>query len=192
MTRPSAAHARLREATANDHARVDASFADGLHDVATYQRYVRGMQALLNGLAKNDAALAADYVAHQHHLSEDLTAHGLNAPTFVPSLRIANDDARLGARYVIEGSALGARLLQRQAQALGYSPTQGAAFLAYHVDRGITHWPQLMQALAQHDPASPNFQTVRGAARETFALAATCFDPMGLSAKDLDEGQHRD
>lgn len=184
MSRPSAAHALLREATAADHARVDASFAEGLHDASAYQRYVRGMHALLNCLEKSDAALAAAYATPRALLADDLTALGLNAPSPPPPLTFSDDHARLGARYVVEGSALGARLLQRQARALGHSATQGATFLAYHVDRGYTHWPRLMQALAPLDPASPEFQTVLHAAQQTFALAATCFDPMGLAGMD--------
>ncbi len=192
MTGPSAAHARLREATADDHARVDASFADGLRDAPTYQRYVRGMHALLNCLENSDTALAATYATPLALLADDLPALGLNAPTPPPPLTFTDNLARLGAGYVIEGSALGARLLLRQAQSRGHSSTQGATFLAYHVDRGYTHWPRLMQALAPLDPTSPEFQTVLHAAQQTFALAATCFDRMGLPAKDPDEGQNPD
>lgn len=166
-------------------------FADDLHDAAAYQRYVRGMHALLNCLEKSDVALGGEYTAHRALLADDLAALGLVAPEPLPPLVFSDDDARLGARYVIEGSALGARLLQRQALSLGYSPAQGAAFLTYHVARGTTHWPQLMQALAQHDPASPAFHTVLTSAQQTFALAATCFDPMGLPARDPNEGQDR-
>ena len=187
MTGPSAAHARLREATAADHARVDASFADGLRDAPAYRRYVRGMHALLNCLGKSDAALAAAFVTPLALLADDLSTLGLHAPNAPHLLSVADDAARLGACYVIEGSALGARLLQRQAQLLGHSPTQGATFLAYHVDRGYTHWPRLMQALAPLDPTSPEFQTVLDAARDTFALAAACFDPMGRLAKEMDD-----
>lgn len=191
MTGPSASHARLREATAPDHARVDACFADGLCDAGSYLRYVRGMHALLSGLAQHDATMASEYADHRMLLGEDLAALGVPARVPPTTSAMGDDDARLGARYVFEGSALGARLLQRQALALGHTPVSGARFLAYHVDRGYTHWPRLMQALAQHDPASPGFQATLTAARDTFALAAACFDPMGATAKDLDERPDR-
>lgn len=192
MTPRTAAHACLREATAVDHARVDGSFPHGLQDAAIYQRYLRGMHALLATLGESDAGLAAEYAAHRQRIADDLAAIAACPPAARDVIDIPDAHARLGARYVIEGSALGARLLQRQARALGHDATLGATFLAYHVDRGYTHWPRLMLALAQHDPASPGFQTVLAAARNTFALAATCFAPMGLLAKEADErpGSH--
>lgn len=179
MTAASAPHARLREGTRDGHARVDACFADGLHDAASYRRYLGGMHALLGALAASDALLAADYRHHRALLDDDLSALGLPAPAQPTAPIIDGEDARLGARYVIEGSAMGARLLLRQALALGHSPAAGARFLTYHVDRGTTHWPRLVHALAGLDPASSDFDSVLAAARGTFALAASCFDPMG-------------
>ena len=193
-TRAAPAHARLREATGIDHARVDACFPNGLQDAASYRRYLGGMQRLLHALADADADIAREFAPHRRHIEADLRGLGMRpaAPAGRIDIALDGDDARLGARYVIEGSALGARILQRQAHALGYDASGGAGFLAYHVQRGTTHWPRLMQALAQHDPASPGFHALLAAARDTFALAAACFDPMGPPAEDTDEGQDRD
>ena len=187
----SAAHVRLREATAADHARVDGCFAQGLHDDASYRRYVQGMHALPNGLALGNAGLASMYAEPRERLEQDLSALGAAPLSPAYSLNIgASDAARLGARYVVEGSALGARVLFRQAEALGHTSANGARFLAYHVGRSYTHWPLLVQALTVIDPDAPEFQTALTAARDTFALAAACFDPMGSVAKETDEGPH--
>lgn len=193
MTTPSIAHARLRKATASDHARVDACFAQGLHDDASYQRYLCGMQVLLQSLANADAGLAEEYAAHRAHIEQDLQTLGMEASFPVPGApRIHSDTARLGARYVIEGSAMGARVLQRQAATLGHAPARGAAFLAYHAGRGATHWPRCMDALAGQNPASPGFETLLATARDTFALAARCFDPMGTITRGANGQPSRD
>ncbi|SIQ29894.1 biliverdin-producing heme oxygenase [Solilutibacter tolerans] len=190
MTPRTAAHTRLREATAVDHARVDGCFPHGLQDAAAYRRYLRGMHALLTALSNRDEQLNVGYAIHRQHLADDLLALDARSASLPSGIDILDPHARLGVRYVIEGSALSARLLLRQAEALGHHATSGATFLTHHVDRGITHWPRLMQALAQHDPATSDFKTVIASARNTFALAASCFDPMG-SAGDVDEGQDR-
>lgn len=177
MTPVSPAQARLRQATSGLHARLDACFEHGLRDSASYHRYLQGMHGLLHALAAADVGLDAAFASHRAHLQADLAATGAG---FLPTpthdvIRIAGDSERLGARYVIEGSSLGARVLLRQAQTLGHDPECGATFLAYHVRHGLLHWPRCLQALAACDPDAADFAVLLQAARDTFALAATCF-----------------
>ncbi|MGY0505779.1 biliverdin-producing heme oxygenase [Luteimonas sp. e5] len=173
MSGSSPAHARLRAATAHDHARVDACFPDGLADAASYRRYLRGMQVLLATLGEADPGLAEDFAGLLEALRQDL-GHSVPA-SLPPAPRIPCAMARLGVRYVIDGSALGARLLLRQVHALGPNAGAGTAFLAYHVERSQQAWPALQHALASQDPASPPFTVLLDSARNTFALAADCF-----------------
>lgn len=171
----SPAHACLRQATASAHARLDGCFPQGLHDDASYRRYLQGMQGLLDALTAADAELGSRFVQHRQRLQQDLDAAGIANVPPPASMRVRGQAERLGARYVIEGSTLGARQLLRQVQTLGHVPDRGAAFLAYHVQHGRLHWPQLLDALAACDPGAADFPRLLQAARDTFALAATCF-----------------
>ena len=176
MSAISPAHARLRAASAPDHARVDACFPRGLEDAATYRRYLRGMHGLLSALARACPRLADEYAPMREALAADLEALGSTPPAPPGLPPITDEAARLGARYVIEGSAMGARLLQRQAERLGHGPGPGGRFLAYHVARGEHAWPALKSALARLDADTASFEDVLRSTRDTFALAATCFD----------------
>ena len=174
MSATSPAHARLRAASADDHVRVDGCFPQGLDDVTAYRRYLRGMHALLVALADADAGLAQAYAHHRMLLEADMAALSI-APLAAPQApRIDDDATRLGARYVIEGSAMGARLLLRQATALGFDRESGARFLAYHAEQGGAQWPQFKQQLASQDPADPGFARLIQTTCDTFALAARC------------------
>lgn len=177
MTPVSPAQARLRQATARLHARLDACFEHGLRDAASYHRYLQGMHGLLTALAGADPGLDAAFAGHRARLQADLaaTGAGVSSTPLHGGIRIAGDSERLGSRYVIEGSSLGARVLLRQAQALGHDPECGATFLAYHVQHGLLHWPRCLQALAACDADAADFVVLLHAARNTFALAATCF-----------------
>ena len=181
MTGVQPAHARLRAATAAGHARVDGCFPDGLRDAEDYRRYLRGMAALLAALAAADAELADAFIAQRGRLAQDMQATGTTAMPAPTASVLAGNAGRLGARYVVEGSALGARVLLRQAQALGHGPAHGASFLAYHAERGRTHWPRLLQALAACDADGAAFPALLAGARDSFALAAACLAPVGGS-----------
>lgn len=175
MSATSPAHARLREATRDDHARVDGCFPDGLCDVGTYRRYLRGMQALLAALARADAELATAFARHRALLKADLADLGA-APfeTPPPAPHIDGGAARTGARYVVEGSAMGARLLLRQAVSLGFKDGYGARFLAYHAGQADADWVRFRRQLASQAPEHPDFARLIETTRDTFALAATC------------------
>ena len=175
MSTTSPAHARLREATRDDHARVDGCFPHGLHDAEAYRRYLRGMHALLDALAGADAELAAAFARHRALLEADLADVGARPSAAPPAApRIDGLAARTGARYVIEGSAMGARLLLRQAAALGFDREYGARFLAYHAGQADADWDRFRRQLASQAPEHPDFARLIETTRDTFALAAAC------------------
>ncbi len=140
MTRPPPRlRERLRAATRDAHARVDACFPRGLEDQATYRRYLLGMQALVDaleaGLARTPLDPAwAEWRRPQRGdwLADDLRTLGLQPMPDGPALAIADAAEAAGALYVIEGSAMGASQLQRQAAALGFGAGHGALFLDRH------------------------------------------------------------
>ncbi len=78
----------------------------------------------------------------------------------------------LGALYVIEGSALGAMLLRKQAQQLGLSENYGARHLASQTSEPA-RWRSFVAKLDERDPH--RYDAMLNAASETFELAQRCF-----------------
>jgi heme oxygenase len=121
-------HQLLRAHTAAAHARVDAGLDGGLRDAAAYAAYLDGMAEFLDAAAAviGDEAWLGEA---RRHLAIDRGQAVLPAARPRPSA--AADPAQVaGWRYVVAGSTLGARLLLRDARALGPRAMRGTAFLA--------------------------------------------------------------
>jgi heme oxygenase len=176
---------RLRAATRNAHARVDARFAGGLVSVAAYHAYLLGMDALLRAC---DAALQRTPPGgawqpwsndeRRRHLGADLAALGLHPAIAAPGMVLASRGEAIGALYVIEGSALGARQLQQDATRLGFDGDRGAAFLSHHAG-GPARWPRFVAQLdalpASLAPALEAGALAGGdAARDAFQTSGDC------------------
>ncbi|MCY0093550.1 biliverdin-producing heme oxygenase [Hoeflea ulvae] len=108
----------------------------------------------------------------------DLAAHDL-ADLGVPKLPEAEvpsrdwtPESRLGALYVLEGSALGARLLMRRAQALGLHADFGARHLA-HQASDSQRWRGFLGVL--ESVPSDMHATVLSAARDMFGVALAIY-----------------
>lgn len=120
----------LREQTSELHQRLDAqvgSFAS----TSQYRNFVEQGFRFRNVA---EPACAGFPGWSPHSLVEDMRRDLLDldcpVPTFLPSpIAFQDDAARLGAFYVLEGSSLGARLLIRRAEALGFSAAFGARHL---------------------------------------------------------------
>jgi len=175
-----AANARrfaLRDQTRTNHESLD-TLVGGLTDRAAYARYLRGM-TLFRGHA--DAQLAAiawpaDGPARPHPLHAALLADMADlglvpdvAP--LPALPVGGVSACFGAVYVLEGSALGAKLLRRQAEALGLDAAFGARHLVQQTQGG--GWAPFLAALDAVSDYDED-QAV-AAARATFASARAAF-----------------
>ena len=105
-------------------------------------------------------------------LSADLAAlqlAPLTAPCVVPAGVVTSAANALGAMYVLEGSTLGGRIIERQcAVPLGMSPAHGGAFYHGYGARTGALWQAFGVALELHDTN----------ARERAAMlhgARTCF-----------------
>jgi heme oxygenase len=121
-------HQLLRAHTASAHARVDAGLDGGLRDAHAYAAYLDGMAEFLDAAAAviGDEAWLGEA---RRHLAIDRGQAVL--PAARPRPRAAADPAQVaGWRYVVAGSTLGARLLLRDARALGPGAMRGTAFLA--------------------------------------------------------------
>lgn len=166
----------LRAETADAHAALDAAVGS-LSSLDAYRRYLSGLHAFrvtaegqAAGAAWEPQALAgaieAD-MADLETLPRDPVAFGAGSGA----------SAALGLAYVLEGSALGARLLQREATGLGLGADFGARHLAAQTaDR--TRWPAFCVALE----AAPGFdpEAAADAARRAFAAALRAFETDGV------------
>lgn len=121
-------HHLLRAHTAEAHVRVDAGLEGGLRDADAYAAYLEGMADFLAAASVliGDEAWLADA---RRHLAADL---GRAPPAATrPGPERTPDAAEVaGWRYVVAGSTLGARLLLRDARALGAGAGCGTAFLS--------------------------------------------------------------
>lgn len=117
---------RLRAATSEDHAALDAVVAGWR--IETPIGYGAFLNASYAALAPLELALEQAGVAEQlpdwsqrarrAALAADLAELGLEAPSFEPA-EVSSPEAVAGLLYVLEGSRLGAKFLARQVRAAG-------------------------------------------------------------------------
>jgi heme oxygenase len=125
----------LRAGTQEAHARRDA-LVGPLDSQARYRRFVRGLHAwrapVEDRLGRSDwPAAFGDWrpVPIAGLLARDLRDLGEAVPDHPPSDMSNDIETLIGVSYVLEGSALGARVLVRQAAALGHDGRSGARHL---------------------------------------------------------------
>lgn len=170
----------LRERTAGTHAALDLRIGP-LDTLDRYARYLRGMHAFRAPLEEALAGTALPGwfagwrpLALGPALTADLADLGLGAgvPAAAAPPGVEESSTLLGVLYVLEGSALGARLLIRQARALGLSAQHGARHLALQT-ADTRSWRAFLALLERH-PAI-DLERAVGAATATFALAHDAF-----------------
>lgn len=153
---PPGARASLKTATAASHGRVDAFFREGLRAPDDYRVYLRGIHAMVRALERglHGAALSPVWGGWPQDLrllwlAQDLAALELTElPDDGLGPVLAGDAEVAGALYVVEGSALGARLLLPDAAAQGWTALRGAGFLHRHAGSGANHrWRAFVLAL---------------------------------------------
>lgn len=147
--------AELRAATASAHAELDHGLgllSEGVTR-ARYIAFLRGSLAALEPLEKS-LVLGSNldtptYRERAPSLRADLASLGVNTgPTeLTASPHVASMAARCGARYVIEGSALGGAVLARGLEpALGLQG-KALAYLKLYGDELPSHWRAFVAAL---------------------------------------------
>ncbi|KQS65542.1 hypothetical protein ASG39_10090 [Rhizobium sp. Leaf371] len=169
----------LRESTADAHAALD-DMIGAFDSLSSYKTYLRGMSAF---------RLPVETMLADRTWPEDLDlwskqAFGALIRADLADLDIAADEAvpvppigaaredMLGMLYVLEGSALGARLLYRRAQALGLRADFGARHLAAQAEKS-DRWPRFLHLLESIDAIE--IDRVANASRATFTVAETAF-----------------
>jgi heme oxygenase len=167
----------LKDATAEDHARLDATL--GAHDLGTvpgYRRFLEINAAALLPLERSleragVRALLPDWNdrARTAAILTDLASLGRRAaPLDAPKLD--GRAALLGSLYVLEGSRLGAAYLLRTVKTCSDPLISGTtAFLGHGAGRQF--WPHYLAALEAHADELAEDDLVR-AARAAFDLFA--------------------
>jgi heme oxygenase len=170
---------RLRASTSHAHASLDRLIGQ-FRSVADYERYALGLFAFRIPFEEKLAAIDWPDVFAQwrpqpigHALRADLLDLGLTPCLGADSALLPQDvESLLGALYVIEGSALGARILFRRAQAIGLSEIHGARHLALQ-SGAPEHWRNFLIVLEQE--MAIEFESVVAASNAMFQTAERAF-----------------
>lgn len=169
MTRTTARQV-LRTATSDDHDRVDAAFAR--FDLADRDDYIRFLLAQAEAFlpvegAIDDADAAAilpDWPARRRSalLLDDLRRLGAAPAPAQPGSSFRSREEIFGAIYVLEGSRLGGRLLERSV------PADLPRSFIGTTDNGL--WRNLIEVLDTQLLSEDQHRLAIGAARRVFAL----------------------
>ncbi len=169
---------RLRHRTARLHDAVDAAIeaADLLTTQTGYCRYVAASslarrsienRLILSGASDLYPMWSDRRIAHL--VEDDLADLTARAPIehVAPTLAPMSAGAMLGALYVLEGSAMGARIIVRQVSALGMGPEFGARHLA-HQAADPKAWLQFLELLESFPLSDEEDEACACAAVATF------------------------
>jgi heme oxygenase len=171
----------LRELTASAHALLDATVGP-LDTRAAYRRYLLGLDGF-RGAAERWLARAllpdafADWQPTRiaDHLAADLGDLGVAARPGAAFDLDQTPSAAAGVAYVLEGSALGGRIIERQALSLGFDARNGARHLAA---QGATpvNWRGFLDRLERAEPF--DLTAAVAAATTAFRAATDAFESL--------------
>lgn len=173
----------LRDETSELHRELDA-IVGVFPDRATYARFLQGSYchrapveaALLNATAVGASSWRPRRLMPE--LEADLAALALPLPAAEP-FHLSNDMAAfLGAAYVLEGSALGARVLVKGVGALEFGPEYGARYLSAQAG-SLDSWRALLAALEGLDRQA--WDAAAQSAKAVFLHAIQAFTSEELS-----------
>jgi heme oxygenase len=147
---------RLKAATTPAHEALEARIGPLTTQMA-YNEYVRGLHAFRSTaedwLSTQDTHAFGAWKPQQisHHLSNDISDLALT-PLSVSAIAWAQRGRSfaMGVHYVLEGSALGARVLCKQVEALGLHREHGARHLWAQAET-LEGWRGFLDLLARHD-----------------------------------------
>ena len=173
----------LRDETSELHRELDA-IVGVFSSRSEYARFLQGTYrhrapveaALLNATAVGASSWRPRKLIPE--LEADLADLALPLPTAEP-FHLSNDMAAfLGAAYVLEGSALGARVLVKGVGVLGFGPEHGARYLSVQ-GGSLDSWRTLLVALEGLDRQA--WDVAAQAARAVFVHAIQAFTSEELS-----------
>ncbi len=178
----------LKEATWSAHMALDA-LVGGFGTVADYRRYLAGIAAFRlpvetwlsrNALPQAFADWQPGFVRDE--LRADLADLDTPEPTVLRPFSPPEGEGVVGLLYVLEGSSLGARLLAKRAEALGFSDEFGARHL-FSQARNFSNWrafSERMENVRGYDAsASAHWaNTAFDYARDAFESALNADNPV--------------
>ena len=175
---PDLRHA-LRVRTREAHERLDAKIG-GFDTVDGYGDFLTGLYAFRAPVERELAAAVWPSEVDEWRprlgaraIASDLANLGRALPE-IDSFTLSKDvETLVGVSYVLEGSALGARLLVRQASILGFDAQRGAAHLSEQAG-DIENWRGFVALLHRLDGL--DFDCVVAGANEAFGLALAAMD----------------
>jgi len=166
---------RLKQATADAHASLE-SLVGALESRDAYVRYLRGTHAFRTSI-EHWLGCERSFDTHWRPLRlsdeltqdlADLSATSLNERiAFTPAPR--SDGFTLGVHYVLEGSALGARILCKQVETLGLNRAHGARHL-WSQAASLEPWRAFVSFLERR--AADDFEDMAAGANAAFATAS--------------------
>ena len=169
---------QLREATRAAHQTLDDLVGNWPY-LADYRRYLAGQRrfrAAIDDVDPAAAGLVWSITPLSTALADDCADLGLGAePARGTFPRPQGPSEALGVCYVVEGSALGARLLHARAAELGLSDGFAARHLAIQASSG--RWRAFLDLLEETEPF--DFGAAVASANAAFALAAHAFGSVG-------------
>lgn len=170
---------QLRQSTSDAHAALD-DLVGPLRSRADYRRYLIGIagfrlavEPVLDSFALRSFAGRWRPTRIASALREDLADLGMSGVGFSDvTPRIGSVDEFLGCAYVLEGSALGARVLLKRALELGLDADHGARHLAIQAG-ALDNWRNLVVLLDSAEPF--NIEVAKGGAAAAFGTAKSAF-----------------
>jgi heme oxygenase (biliverdin-IX-beta and delta-forming) len=176
----------LRRMTSHAHESVESAVGT-FSTIEDYRRYVSAIYAFRNPIetALQNSSWPAEfgdwrpsYIGRE--LRNDLIDLGLDRVDQKSEPGRFDDIERfLGTLYVLEGSALGAKLLYQKAQALGFSASFGAQHFAAQTDSPI-RWKAFLEILERAHTV--DIDKVATISNDVFAAATTSFENVSLEA----------
>lgn len=149
------------------HQRLDRGIG-AFGDASAYRAFLSGSHAFRAAIEPQLAAGTDWQVqALAPLIARDLADLGHPVPRAAGTVVLPNPAARAAACYVLEGSALGGRLLARRAATLGFTAQHGARHLAVQTACG-TRWRHFLDWL---EAGGFCVASATAAARDVFALA---------------------
>jgi heme oxygenase len=179
---------RLRRATQPAHARLDTliDHAGFLTNRASYASYLKATWSARQPIerALDTGGAIAVYAAWPERRICDALSRDLSDVTHgPPNAGDGGDEVRtpqspgevLGLLYVLEGSALGAQLLQGRAAAIGMTPHHGARHMAHQTSQPNA-WSSFVKILDKADLDGADDATCIAAAVATFGVFRRAFE----------------
>lgn len=188
-----AMRARLKQATNDCHRRLEQSLeARGLfRSLDGYGLWLQGAllfhRAIQDALADRGShdVLDASVMSQRCLLIEDdLDDLGLGPAggDIRLALPVGDEVERLGVAYVVEGAAIGARIILREAAGLGCHSAHAARFLSAAVN-DTSRWPRLVAMLDRLDLDEGEARRMEDASQRTFETAEVCYRAVPCQAR---------